>query len=78
MKFLNVIHQSPVKSAIILYLLIVIIILILKPKTLFDSKGNSKQFGIGREDKTIFPVWLLFLLIAIICYYFTIIIKIFY
>ena len=78
MKFLKIIHQSPLKSAIILYLLIVIIILIIKPKSLFDSKGNSKQFGVGREDKTIFPVWLLFLLIAIICYYFTIIIKIFY
>lgn len=78
MKFLEIIHTCPIKSSIIIYLLIIIIILILKPKTLFDNNGNSKQFGIGLKNKTILPIWLVFLLIAIFSYYFTVIIKIFY
>lgn len=78
MKFIEIIHTCPIKSSIIIYLLIIIIILILKPKTLFDINGNSKQFGIGLKNKTILPIWFVFLLIAIFSYYFTVIIKIFY
>lgn len=78
MKFTEIIHNCPVKSSIIIYLLIVIIILIIKPKTLYDSDGKAKQFGIGIKNRTIFPVWIVFLLLAVLCYYFTVIIKIFY
>lgn len=78
MNFLGIIHTSPIKSSIIIYLIIVITILIIKPKTLFDNEGNSKNFGVGYKNKTIFPIWMVFLLIAIFSYYFTVIIKIFY
>lgn len=78
MKIIEIIHTCPIKSSIIIYLLITIIILILKPRTLFDNNGKSKQFGIGLKNKTILPIWLVFLLIAIFSYYFTVIIKIFY
>jgi|AACY02.7.fsa_nt_gi hypothetical protein len=78
MNFLEIIHTSPIKSSIIIYLIIVIVILIIKPRTLFDNDGNSKQFGVGFNNKTMVPIWLVFLLIAVFSYYFTIIIKIFY
>ena len=78
MKFTEIIHNCPVKSSIIIYLLIVIIILIIKPSSLYDSDGKAKQFGIGLKNRTILPIWVVFLLLAVLCYYFTVIIKIFY
>ena len=75
---INFINYTPVKSAIVLYLILILLILIWKPRGIFDENGNSKLFGVGYKYKTLLPLWLLFILIAIICYYFVIIIKIFY
>lgn len=64
------ISNNPLKSAIIMYLLFIMIILILKPKTFYNDEGELK--------KTTFPIWMFFIFLAIVSYYLMVIIKIVY
>lgn len=58
--------NNPLKSAIIIYLLLIIVILIIKPKPFYNSEGYLR--------KTIIPLWVFFILLAIISYYLMVII----
>lgn len=58
--------------SIIIYLLIIILIIVNKPKPFFDSNKiykNVKEFGTG-ENKTIFSLGVFTVLIAFLSYYF--------
>ena len=55
--------------AILLYLIIIGMFVFLNPKHL----NNDKLFGIG-ENKTLFPLWLIIFVVAVISYYISILI----
>ena len=42
----------------------------LKPSLLYDKDGSLREFGIGYEKKTILPIWLFSLILAILSYVF--------
>jgi len=44
------------------------IIQIMKPTFLYNNDGSLREFGIGYKNKTIFPVWLLSIVLGILCY----------
>ena len=54
-----------------LYLLAVFLVLYSKPEFIFNKEGNLKKFGVNSEDTdaTIFPLWLIFTVIAFGSYY---------
>ncbi len=54
--------------SLMLYLILMGIIVFLNPNFLYDKNGKIKIFGIG-DDKTLFPLWLIIFVIAVICYY---------
>ena len=56
------------KYALILYVGIIFVLVILKPKFLFKKNGEFKEFGTGK-DKTPIPFWLVLLVVVIISYY---------
>lgn len=56
------------KYALILYIGIIFVLVILKPKFLFKKNGEFKEFGTGK-DKTVFPFWLIIFVAIIISYY---------
>jgi len=57
-----------IKYNIIIFLVISILIWIKKPKLVFDSNNNMKQFGTGR-NKTIFYYPFVIFIIALISFY---------
>lgn len=67
--------DNPFQIAIVIYLFIVAILFILKPKFIFDNPKIYYKFGLADKEhnkikkKTIMPLWLLFLILAIIVYY---------
>ena len=61
---------------IIIYFIFIGFIVLLKPNFCYDDKKNLKQFGIG-NNKTIFPLWLLIVFVALVSYYLSNIIVIF-
>ena len=54
--------------SIFLFLIIYFIIQYDKPLFIYNTNGTLRQFGVGYKKKTILPVWLLSILLAIICY----------
>jgi uncharacterized membrane protein YozB (DUF420 family) len=52
----------------ILFIIIFIIIQITKPNFLYNKDGSLREFGIGYKNKTIFPIWLLSIILGIVCY----------
>lgn len=75
MNIFDSLNKNQLKSSIVLYLIIIFIIIIIKPTPIFNSEGKAKIFGLGNDHKTIFPIWLICLIIAIVSYYFILIIR---
>ena len=54
--------------SIIVFLLLFAIIMVTKPNIMFDKNGKPREFGIGYKNKTILPLWLAVIILAIISY----------
>ena len=66
--------ENTIKITIILYLIIVTSILYVKPDMFYVNNNISskkyKSFGTGsRKNKTVFPIWFVLLIIAIVLYF---------
>jgi hypothetical protein len=65
--------------SISIYLMIVILIFIIKPEIMFNSKGEMKNFGYYiNEETTIIPVILFLPILALLLFIFTLIIECIY
>ena len=40
-----------------------------KPTIIFDKAGKPREFGIGYKNKTILPLWLTVIILAILSYF---------
>ena len=54
--------------SIVLFLFLFGIIIYMKPVFLYNKNGSIRNFGIGYKNKTIFPIWLLSIILGIISY----------
>ena len=66
--------ENTIKITIILYLIVVASILYIKPDMFYVNNNTStkkyKTFGTGsRKNKTIFPIWFILFIIAVIIYF---------
>ena len=66
MGFIN--KKNLIFFSVILYLIIFYITYEVKPAFLFNDDGSIKLFGLGYINKTIMPVWLFTVIIAIFSY----------
>ena len=64
MKYLS----SRIFYAIFLYILILTLIFLKKPKMFFEDDGEIKQFGLKKEQ-TIYSVGVFSIVLSIICFY---------
>lgn len=64
------IEKNPTLVSIILFLVLFFTIQLSHPTFLYNTDGSIRNFGIGYKNKTIFPIWILAILLAIICYTF--------
>lgn len=63
--------NKPLQTSILIYLIIIGVLFYIKPRFMFDPKGNIKKFGTGSgRYRTVFPLWLILTTIAILVYYF--------
>jgi hypothetical protein len=42
--------------------------MVTKPNIMFDKNGKPREFGIGYKNKTILPLWLAVIILAILSY----------
>jgi len=64
------IKNNPLFASIFLFIVIFSIIQMTKPYFLYNTNGSVRDFGIGYKNKTIFPIWLLSIVLGILCYVF--------
>ena len=54
--------------AIFIFLIIFSIIHYIKPTLLYTSDGGFRQFGVGYRNKTVLPIWIVAIVLALLCY----------
>ncbi len=64
----NIIRNNVTLVAIILFITIFSLIQVSKPVFLYNTDGSIREFGVGYKNKTIFPIWLLSIVLGIVCY----------
>ena len=56
--------------AIVIFIILFSIVHILKPGVLYNSEGGFRPFGLGYRNKTVIPIWIVAILLAIFSYMF--------
>jgi len=56
--------------SIIIYISIFCMVQLIKPSFLYNDNGSLKKFGLGIRQKTIIPIWLITMILAIFSYLF--------
>jgi hypothetical protein len=54
--------------SIVVFLILFALVMFIKPSIIFDTNGRPREFGIGYKNKTILPLWLAVIILAIISY----------
>lgn len=62
------IKMNKVSFAIILFLLSFAIIHTIKPSFAYNRDGGFRPFGVGYKHKTVIPIWIVAILLAIFSY----------
>ena len=63
------VRHYKVSVAIILYIVLFTVINVVQPALMYNPDGSLKSFGLGYRNKTIIPVWLISIFLAIIAYF---------
>ena len=56
--------------AIGIFIVLFTIIHITKPVFIYNNEGGFRQFGVGYRHKTVIPIWLVAIIMAILSYLF--------
>ena len=64
----NWIKNNITTSSIILFFVLYTIIVMCKSSLIYNNDGSLREFGLGQSRKTIIPVWLVSILLAITSY----------
>lgn len=54
--------------SILLFLVLLILVHIAKPAFIFNERGQYRPFGLGYKNYTVFPIWLVTIVLAILSY----------
>jgi hypothetical protein len=60
--------MNPINIAIVIFVLGVGIVAMIKPRFIYNDDGSLREFGLGYRKKTIVPLWLAVILLAILAY----------
>ena len=66
------IKSNVLLSSVIIFMFLFMIIILTKPAIIFNKDGTFRNFGIGYSKKTVIPIWLVTIILAIISYFFII------
>lgn len=69
MNIRNLIRNHVNATAIIIYIIVFLIVLLIKPNFLFNKDGSLREFGVGKSKKTIIPVWLIAIILSVLSYF---------
>jgi len=62
------IRRNVTGFSVLLFMILYMSIIFLKPIVLFDANGGLRSFGLGSTKKTVLPMWLIAIVLAILSY----------
>ena len=66
----KIFRTNRLSVSILFFLVIFVMIHFFKPALIYNDKGGFRQFGIGYKQKTVIPIWVVSIVLAILCYLF--------
>ena len=57
--------------SIIIFVVCLVVITAIKPRVMYNDDGSLRDFGVGYRKKTVLPLWLVVILLAIMAYFVT-------
>jgi hypothetical protein len=64
----QLVRENATLVSILVFLTLFGLIQFLKPNFLYNADGSIREFGIGYNNKTILPIWLLSIVLGILSY----------
>ena len=64
------IRQNITSVSIVLFVVLFIMVQLMKPSIIYNKDGSIRQFGLASRKKTVLPIWLITIFLAILCYLF--------
>ena len=68
--FRTLIRRNLTLVSILVFAFVFCSVQFLKPSLIYNNDGSLREFGIGYDKKTVFPIWLFSLILAILSYLF--------
>lgn len=68
----NFVYSNKLNISIFLFVLFFSLIHTAKPGLLYNKDGSFREFGVGYRNKTVIPIWLVAIVLAILCYLYVI------
>jgi len=68
MNLKSIVRYNKLAITIILFLILFSIIHTLKPGLFYNADGSFREFGVGYRQKTVIPIWIVSIILAILCY----------
>lgn len=62
--------KNKLSFSILIFLMLFSIIHYVKPSIIYNEHGGFRHFGLGYKQKTVIPIWLVSIILAIMCYLF--------
>ena len=66
----NFIRKHINSISIVIFMLFFIVIVSIKPHFIYNKDGSLRPFGLGYSKKTVIPMWLITIILAIFSYLF--------
>ena len=64
------IRRNITSVSIVIFVFLFCILQLFAPAFLYEEDGSLREFGIGYKNKTVIPIWLVALILAIFSYLF--------
>ena len=64
------VRKNVISVSILFFFLGFLLLTQVKPNLIYNEDGSFKDFGLGYKNKTIFPMWLVVILLALSSYVF--------
>ena len=68
MNLKSIVRYNKLTITILLFLALFSIIHVLKPGLLYNPDGSFREFGVGYRQKTVIPIWIVSIILAVLCY----------
>jgi hypothetical protein len=64
----SLLYKNRIAISIFIFASLLFLIHTFKPSIIYDDDGSFLQLGVGYTNKTIFPIWLISIALALLCY----------